>query len=134
MVLNPLSEEDFYEKLSNYLKLGKYKNFTDLIEQSPKMDIHLDPALIPHRFDYISELILNCLKKVGEYYQTSALGEVIDILRFALQFNLFEKDLSLKERAIVDDSIKDSIFISNLKDLFGRPTNCFILYFRYFNS
>ena len=86
MVLNHLSEEGFYKQLSSYLKVKDYKHFIELIEQSPKLDIHLNPCKIRHRFDYISESILENLKKVGEHYQTSALGDIIEILRFAKSF------------------------------------------------
>lgn len=130
MVLDHLSEEDFYKQLSDYLRGKDYKNFMELIERSPKLDIHLDPSMIPHRFDYISASILENLKKVGEFYQTSALGVIIEILRFANQFNLLDKDLSLEEQRIVDDITKDSIFISNLNDLFGEITKPFISFVR----
>jgi hypothetical protein len=128
MVLNQLSEEDFYKRLSNYLKTKSFNKFTELIEKSPELDIHLNPRLIPYCIEYISDLLLDCLNKVGSSYQTSALGEIIDILRFCNQFNLFDKDLSLKEQIIVNKINNDFIFISNLYDLFGKITNSFILY------
>ena len=130
MVLNQLSEKEFYENLSSYLKLGQYKQFADLLNQSSELDIHVNPKLIQHRFDYIRDLIKKCLKRVVESYQIDTLGKIIDILRFFNQFNLFEKDLSLDEQAIVDDTIKNAIFISNLNDLFGKISNSFILYLR----
>jgi len=130
MALNHLSEEDFYKKLSNHLKAKNFKDFTNLIEKSPELDIHLNPRLIPNRFEYISDLILDCFKKVGESYQTSALGEIIDILRFCNQFNLFDKDLSIEEKTIINNIYNDVIFISNLYDVFGKITNCFIHYVR----
>ncbi|MFX0009938.1 MAG: hypothetical protein ACFE9R_06465, partial [Candidatus Hermodarchaeota archaeon] len=130
MVLNHLSEEDFYKQLSDYLKVNDYKHFIELIEQSPKLDIHLNPYKIPHRFDYITKSILENLKKVGDHYQTSALGDIIEILRFANRFKLLDKELSFEEKSIVNDSIKDSILVSNLNDLFGELTNSFILFIR----
>ena len=46
MVLNQLSEKEFYENLSSYLKLGQYKQFADLLNQSSELDIHVNPKLI----------------------------------------------------------------------------------------
>ena len=73
-------EIEFYNGLSESLKLGQFKSFQKLIDNSIKFDIFLDVKKIPNRFNLISMLLLSCTERISEGYQTSALGDIIDIL------------------------------------------------------
>ena len=61
-------------------------------------------------------------------YQTSALGDIITILRFCQEFNLLEKELDDPERKLLEIIKKDKLFLLNLEDLFGKLSNSFIIY------
>ena len=75
-------EKAYYEKLLKCLKAGQFKAFELLIDASIDFNIFIDINKIYNRFEIISKLILNCVDKISTGYQTSALGEIIDILRF----------------------------------------------------
>ena len=72
-------ENAYYDKLSKCLKSGQFKAFELLIDASIDFNIFIDINRIFKRFEIISKLILNCVDKISTGYQTSALGEIIDI-------------------------------------------------------
>ena len=121
-------ERNYYEGLANCLRLGYFDNFRKLFNASVDFNIFIDIKKIPNRFELISKLILNCIERISTEYQTSALGEQIDILRFCNEFNLFEKELTDNERKSIEKIRNDNLFFANLIDLFGRVTDSFISY------
>ena len=114
-------EKRFYEALASCLKNKYFDKFEKLIDFSVKLDIFLDVKKIPDRFMIFSNHIINCI-------QVLDLGEVIEILRFCNKLNLFDKEFSAEEIGILENFKKDKLFMANLRDLFGAPSNSFILY------
>ncbi|MFX0106132.1 MAG: hypothetical protein ACFE75_11660 [Candidatus Hodarchaeota archaeon] len=121
-------EKTYYEALSYCLKSGQFESFNELFNASVDFNLFIDVKKIPNRFNIISDLLLNCTDKITKGYQTSALGEIIDILRFCNKFNLFEKEIDQIEKRIIENLKEDTLFLSNLNDLFGKVSNSFILY------
>jgi len=121
-------ERNYYEGLANCLRLGYFDNFRKLFNASVDFNIFIDVKKIPNRFELISKLVLNCIERVSTEYQTSALGEQIEILRFCNEFNLLEKELTDVERKSIGKIRNDNLFFANLIDLFGRVTDSFISY------
>ena len=121
-------EKTYYEKLRKCLKGGQFKAFELLFNASVDFNLFIDIKKIPDRFNIISKLLLNCTDKVSTGYQTSALGEIIDILRFCKKYNLLEKQLSVLDKQVLRNLKKDTLFLANLNDLFGKVSNSFIWY------
>lgn len=121
-------ERNYYKGLENCLRLRFFDSFRKLFNASVDFDIFVDVKNIPNRFELISKLILDCYERISTEYQTSALGDQIDILRFCNEFNLFEKELTEVERKSIEKIKNDNLFIANLIDLFGRATDSFISY------
>ena len=121
-------EKAYYEKLRKCLKAGQFKAFELLFNASVEFNLFLDIKKIPNRLNIISKLLLNCIDKVSTGYHTSALGEIIDILRFCKKYHLFEKQLGVLEKKTLKNLKKDTLFLANLNDLFGKVSNSFILY------
>ncbi|MFW9875764.1 MAG: hypothetical protein ACFFG0_21890 [Candidatus Thorarchaeota archaeon] len=121
----------YYEILSKCLKSAQFKAFELLINSSVDFNIFIDINNIPNRFDIISKLLLNCTDKISNGYQTSALGEIIEILRFCNKYNLLEKELTESDEYILNNFKKgkeSKLFLANLNDLFGKISNSFLLY------
>jgi hypothetical protein len=116
MSLNQFKEEDFYKNLANYLKVGDFMKFRDLIENSNNYDFHLDPKLIPDRFNIVSNLLFNCLRNVPG--DPSYLGKLIEIIRDCNHLNILEKRFSKEENRIINEAKTDKIFLLNLNDLY----------------
>jgi len=123
-------EKIYYEKLSVCLKSGQFKTFDLLFNASIELNIFIDIRRIPKRFEIISKLLLNCTDKISNGYQTSALGEIIDILRFCNEYNLLEKEINDSDKRVIDKLKKDTLFLANLNDLFGNVSNSFIFFVR----
>jgi hypothetical protein len=122
-------EKAYYEKLSKCLKSGQFKTFKLLLNASIEFNIFIDASKIPNRFDTISNLILNYIDKIATRYQTSALGEILDLLKFCNEYGLLERKLSHSEQQIVNSfKKKNEIFLKNLRDLFGKVSDSFIFY------
>ncbi|MFX1410181.1 MAG: hypothetical protein ACFFA6_07505 [Promethearchaeota archaeon] len=121
-------EKEFYNGLSKCLEYGQFESFKKLIEMSVKFDIFIDAKNIPNRFKIISSLLLNCTERVSEGYQTSALGDIINILRFCNEFRLLEKELPEKDKKSLGIIKQDELLLSNLNDLFGNVSDSFITY------
>jgi len=121
-------EKEFYNGLSKCLEYGQFESFKKLIEMSVKFDIFIDAKNIPNRFKIISSLLLNCTERVSEGYQTSALGDIINILRFCNEFRLLEKELPEKDKKSLGIIKQDELLLSNLNDLFGNVSDSFIIY------
>ena len=71
-------EKEYYQGLATYLEVGDFNNFKNLFDKSVDFDIFIDINKIPQRFDYISELLLNCTKRIVNEFHISALGDQID--------------------------------------------------------
>ncbi len=124
-------EEAYYERLLKCLKSGQLKTFDLLFNTSVDFDIFIDVKRIPNRFEIISKLLLNCTEKISNGYQTSALGEIIDILRFCNKFSLLEKKITELEKVILNNLMQEKankLFLENLHDLFGKTSNSFVLF------
>ena len=83
-----LLEKTYYEGLSKCLESGQFESFKTLFNASIDFNLFIDIKKIPNRFNIISNLLLQCIERVSTGYQTSALGEIIDILNFCNEFNL----------------------------------------------
>ncbi|MFX1301892.1 MAG: hypothetical protein ACFE9X_00900 [Promethearchaeota archaeon] len=123
-----LLEKTYYEDLSDCLKSGQFESFKNLLNVSIDFNLFIDIKKIPNRFNIISNLLLQCIEKISMGYHTSTLGEIIDILRFCNEYNLFDKELSELERKELGDLKKDPLLIANLLDLFDRVSDSLILY------
>lgn len=121
-------EKKFYDGLAKCLESKQLKSFRQLIDYSYKLDIFIDVRKIPNRYDLISNILMDCIHDVSAGYQTSALGKIIDVLRFCNELNLFDKDLDKEDFILLERIKKDNLLLSNLKDLFGVPSNSFLLY------
>ena len=76
---------------------------------------------IPDRIEIITDLLGSALQSVD-------LGEIIEILRFSNQYNIVEKDISKEEFNQIKEIKRDKLLLANLNDLFGEPSNNFILF------
>ncbi len=123
-----LLEKAYYESLSICLKSGQFESFRKLFNASIDLNLFIDIKKIPNRFSIISKLHLQCLEKISIGYQTSALGEIIDILKFCNEYDLFDKEINDLERKELVDLKKDLLLIANLHDLFDRVSDSLILY------
>ncbi|KKM25893.1 hypothetical protein LCGC14_1590340, partial [marine sediment metagenome] len=123
-----LLEKAYYEELSKYLKSGQYDNFKNLFNASIDFNLFIDVRKIPNRFEIISQLLISCIEQISAGYQTSSLGEIVDILRFCNEYNLFDKEISISEKKTLEIRKKDKLFLANLNDLFGKISNSFILF------
>jgi hypothetical protein len=121
-------EEEFYMGLSNCLISKQFESFKDLFHNSVNFDIFIDVEKIPRRFEIISNLLMNCIQEVSVGYQTSSLGEIIDILWFCNKYHLLERDITPTELIEIEEIKKDKLLIANLKDLFGEVNNSLIFY------
>jgi hypothetical protein len=122
-------EKAYYEKLSKCLKSGQLKAFELLIDASIDFNIFIDIKRILNRFEIISKLILNCVDKISTGYQTSALGDIIDILRLSNRYNLLDKEINDSEKKFLNHfKAKNKLFLENLNDLFEKASDSFILY------
>ncbi|MFX1370338.1 MAG: hypothetical protein ACFFCE_00645 [Promethearchaeota archaeon] len=121
-------EKSYYNTLTKCLRNGQYKVYKLLFNASVEFNLFFDIKKIPDRFNIISKLLLNCTDKVSTGYQTSALGEIINILRFCNKYGLLERELDYSEKKNVENLRKDILFISNLNDLFGKVSNSFTLF------
>ncbi|MFX1327728.1 MAG: hypothetical protein ACFE91_06225 [Promethearchaeota archaeon] len=121
-------EKSYYEKLRKCLKAGQFKTFKLLFNTSVEFNVFFDIKKIPDRFNIISKLLLNCIDRVANGYQISALGEIIKILKFCAKYNLLEKGISILEKKNLRNLKKDTLFLANLNDLFGKVSDSFILY------
>ncbi|MFX1430717.1 MAG: hypothetical protein ACFFCY_11200 [Promethearchaeota archaeon] len=122
-------EKVYYDKLSKCLKAGKFKAFELLVDASVDFNIFIDANRITDRFNIISKLLLNCINKILTGYQTSALGEIIDILRLGNKYHLLEKEIDEEEKKFLENFInQNKQFLENLNDLFGKTSDSFILY------
>jgi len=130
MTSNQITERKFYQNLARLLETRNFKSFKDYLAKSIEFNFHINPQYIPKRFEIMSDLLRNAIKNVSELYQTSSLGEFIEILRFGNEYNLFERKLDLNDLEFVSEVKKNKLLISNLEDLFGKITNSFILYIR----
>jgi hypothetical protein len=122
-------EEAYYEKLSKCLKSAQFKAFELLIDASIEFNIFIDINRITNRFKIISKLILNCVDKISTGYQTSALGEIIEILRLSNRYNLLDKEINKSEKNYLNSfKNRNKLFLENLNDLFEKTSDSFILY------
>jgi len=123
-------ETNFHEGLYNCLKHMRFEEFKELVEFSVKFDVFVDVKRINGRFEILSELLLNCIEEVATGYQTSALGKIIEILHFFNSYNLLERIFDNNELKVIEETKCYTVFISNLKDLFGYVSNSLIFYVR----
>ncbi|MFX1313394.1 MAG: hypothetical protein ACFFHD_12380 [Promethearchaeota archaeon] len=116
-------ENKYHRYISYFLKNKKFENISKLIEKSTDLDIFINPRKIPNRIEIVSNLLIECIRNLN-------LGEIFNILRFVNKYDLVDKDLTDSELKIVENIKDDSLFITNLIDLFGIVSNSFILYVR----
>lgn len=121
-------EEDFYKKLSRSLREKDFREFGNLTKSQNLKNELFNPLKIEDRFEILSTLLMDTIRDVSEGYETSALGDFIEILRFFNDYNLMERQLEEEDYILLEDFKNDKIFISNLCDLFGKISNSFIFY------
>ena len=114
-------EKSFYKGLSKCLESRRFENFVHMLDYAINFDIFIDVKKIPDRIEIITNLL-------GSVLQSVDLGEIIEILRFSNQYNIVEKDISKEEFKQIKEIKKDKLFLANLNDLFGEPSNAFILF------
>ncbi|MFX1487830.1 MAG: hypothetical protein ACFFBI_01690 [Promethearchaeota archaeon] len=120
-------EKLYYKDLARYLKESRFNSFKELLDGSVDLNIFIDVKKIPGRFDLISELLMECIDKVSGGNST-ALGELIDILRFCNDYGLLERILSEREKRSIREIKKDKLLLANLRDLFDNVSDSFIFY------
>ena len=128
MTIDKNYEENFYKELSRYLREKDYKSFAKLVKNQKNNYFYYNPLKIENRFEILSKHLMETIQEVSEGYQTSALGDFIEILRFFNDFNLLERRLNNDEYKLLKTVKKDTIFIANLMDLYGNISNSFIIY------
>lgn len=128
MTIDKNYEEKFYKELSRYLREKDYKSFAKLVKNQTNNNFYYNPLKIENRFEILSKQLMETIQVVSERYQTSALGDFIEILRFFNDFNLLERQLNDDEYKLLKTVKNDTIFIANLMDLYGNISNSFILY------
>ncbi|MHA2007736.1 MAG: hypothetical protein ACXABO_08645 [Promethearchaeota archaeon] len=121
-------ERYYYEGLARCLKYGHIESFKKLFDASIDFNIFIDIKKIPNRFELISNLLLKCIERISNNYQTSALGDQIDILRFCNEYGLLERKLTENEKESIKPIKNDRLLLSNLKDLTGKVSDSFIFY------
>lgn len=121
-------EKYYYQALGRCLKIGDFSSFKNLFNASVDLDIFINASKIPERMEAISELLLNCTKRIIDKFQISALGDQIDILRACKDFGLLERKLSKEELHKINLIKNDTLFLENLNDLFGKISDSFIYY------
>ncbi|MFX0057894.1 MAG: hypothetical protein ACFE85_04600 [Candidatus Hodarchaeota archaeon] len=128
MSLNQRDEVIFYEKLAKLLINKDFAQFNKLLENLKEKKLIFNPLNVPNRFEILSELLMKCIRNVAEGYQSSSLGEFVEILKFFNKFNLIERELSRFDLNTIQKVKKDQLLLYNLEDLFGKITNSFIFY------
>ncbi|MFX1339038.1 MAG: hypothetical protein ACFFDK_10545 [Promethearchaeota archaeon] len=115
-------EKNYYNALSKFLASRKFDKFRRLFEISDKLEIFINVKKIPRRFEIISDLHLSGI-------QSGQIGNIIEIIRFFNEYNLFERTFTKHELEIIDSiKRKDKALIANLNDLFGKVSNSLIWY------
>lgn len=120
--------EQFYEELARYLREKDFIKFTELVRNLDEKNFYYNPSKIKNRFEILSKLLMDTIKIVTKGYETSTLGEIIEILRFFNDQNLLERTLSIEDQKLLRKMKNDDIFLANLMDIFGNVNNSFILY------
>ncbi|MEJ2295211.1 MAG: hypothetical protein P8Y23_10640, partial [Candidatus Lokiarchaeota archaeon] len=128
MSLDNNIEQYFYEELARYLSEKNFIKFTELLQTQEEKDFYYNPSKIKNRFEILSNLLKKTIRKVSVGYNTSALGEFIEILRFFNDQNLLERTLNIEDQKLLRKWKNDDIFLANLLDIFGKLNNSFILY------
>ncbi|TFG12780.1 MAG: hypothetical protein EU531_10275 [Promethearchaeota archaeon] len=128
MTLDNSYKQQIYKELSRYLREKDFKKFIEHAKDKREKNFYYNPSEIQDRFEILSNLLMDTIRDVSEGYETSALGEFIEILRFFNEQNLLERMLSKEDQILLGQIKKDEIFLANLMDLFGTITNYFILY------
>ena len=121
-------EQNLYKKLSRYLREKDFKKFIELSIGKVDKGFYYNPSKIMSRFEILSTLLKDTIRNVSEGYETSALGEFIEILRFFNNHHFLERELSEEAQNLITNIKQDKIFIANLLDLFDKITNSFIFY------
>jgi hypothetical protein len=114
-------EKNYYNFLSSCLASLHFDDFNHLINYSDKLGIFIDVKKIPQRFQIISDIHLDGI-------QRGLVGRIFEVIRFFNSYNLFEREISSKEKEIIEDLKKDKMLVENLEDLFGRVHNSLIYY------
>ena len=115
-------EGQYYSKLSEYLSVMRFDDFSLLLNYSDKLGIFIDVKKIPFRFKIISDLHMEGIRQ-------GLVGRILQIIRFYNKYNLFERDFSKKEKELIENIRRnDILLISNLNDLFGHVSDSLIFY------
>ncbi|MFX1398205.1 MAG: hypothetical protein ACFFAS_14320 [Promethearchaeota archaeon] len=123
-------ESYFYTQLSIFLKEGDFEGFKTLLDHSTAFNIHADVKNIPNRLEIISTLHKERLLRMNTQFQ-SFLGDIIELLKFCYQFNLYEsEDISNESLDIVEELKTDKLLLDNLVGLFGGYSTSFLHYIR----
>ncbi|MFX1313577.1 MAG: hypothetical protein ACFFHD_13365 [Promethearchaeota archaeon] len=118
----------YYKELAKCLKYGEFENFKELFNASIDFNIFIDVKKIPKRFEFISKLLIKLIDRISTEYQTSALGDQIDILRFCNEYGLLERELTEEEKNSIKKIKNNKLLLANLNDLFGYISDSFISY------
>ncbi|MHA2184648.1 MAG: hypothetical protein ACXAAI_06560, partial [Promethearchaeota archaeon] len=89
-------EIHYYKALSGSLASLQFDDFSQLIKYSDKLGIFFDVKKIPNRFQIISDLHLEGIRR-------GLVGRIFEVIRFYNSYNLFDRDISSEEMEIIDD-------------------------------
>ncbi len=116
------TEKCYYLALSKFIATLRFHDFSQLFNYSDKLGFFIEVKKIPFRFKIIARLHLDGM-------QRGIIGRIFEIIRFFNKYNLFERNLSLKELRVIEDiRKKDKPLIANLRDNFGIVSNSLIYY------
>jgi len=121
-------EAAFYAGLSRNLKRrNSFKSFEELIKFSTELNIFIDVKKIPYRFENLLKITRDLLQSVM-YAGFDSLGEIIEVVRFYNNYNLFERDFTSEELQFLENMKIDKFLVNNLEDLFGKVSNSLIYF------
>ena len=119
--------DDFYSGLSEALSSHQFEVFDELCNLAPQFGLFIDVDKIENRFSLIESLLKDCFQDVL-MGKISSLGYLIEILRKLNKFSLLERPLNKAEKEKAQRLKRNTIFVANLKELFGPVTNSLIYY------
>jgi len=114
-------EINYYYTLSDLLEARQFEYFKLLLELSANLNIFIDATKIPHRFELLSNIHLEGIKR----WQ---IGDIFTAIKIYNEYNLLKRDIPLENIEVIEEIKNDKLIVSNLQDLFGRVSDGLIYY------
>lgn len=121
--IHKIVDQNFYKVLSKLLRTRKFELFKLLLDSSVNLDIFIDVTKIPKRFEHLSTIHLNGITR-------GQIGDIFKVLKIFNEYNLLKRDIPLKKFKIMEEIKKNTLIVSNLRDLFGNVSDS-LIYFVY---